>query len=54
MSQLLQKGVYRNCPIMFPNRVSYVEVVELYMLDFDVILGMDWLYACFASIYCRT
>ena len=54
MSQLLQKGVYRNCPIMFPNRVSYVEVVELYMIDFDVILGMDWLDACFASIVCKT
>ena len=23
------------------------------MLDFDVILGMDWLNACFASIDCR-
>ena len=23
------------------------------MLDFDVILGMDWLHACFASIDCR-
>ena len=22
------------------------------MLDFDVILGMDWLHACFASIDC--
>ena len=24
------------------------------MLDFDIILGMDWLHACFASIDCRT
>ena len=24
------------------------------MLDFDVILGMNWLHACFASIDCRT
>ena len=24
------------------------------MLDFDIILGMDWLRACFASIDCRT
>ncbi|KAH0709388.1 hypothetical protein KY284_010815 [Solanum tuberosum] len=29
-------------------------VTELDMLDFDVILGMDWLHACFASIDCRT
>ena len=39
---------------MLPNRVWYVELVELDMLDFDVILGMDWLHACFASIDYRT
>lgn len=31
-----------------------MDLVELYMLDFDVILGMDWLHACYASIDCRT
>ena len=35
---------------MFPDRISYVDLVELDMLDFDGILGMDWLHACFASI----
>ena len=39
---------------MLPNKVYYVELVELYMLDFDVILGMEWLNSFFASIYCRT
>ncbi|KAG5602033.1 hypothetical protein H5410_033403 [Solanum commersonii] len=24
------------------------------MVDFDVIFGMDWLYACYASVDCRT
>ena len=24
------------------------------MVDFDLILGMDWLHVCFASIDCRT
>ena len=51
---VVAKRVSRNCPIMFPNRVSYVPLVELYMLDFDIILGMDWLHACFSSIDCRT
>ena len=51
---VVAKRVYRNCPIMLPNRVSYVELVELDMLDFDVILGMNWLHACYASIRCRT
>ena len=39
---------------MLPNRVSCVELVELKIIDFDVILGMDWLHACFASIDCKT
>lgn len=39
---------------MLLNRVTYGELVELYMLDFDVILGMDWLHAFFVSIDCRT
>ena len=39
---------------MFPNTFSYVELVELDMLDFDIILGMEWLHAYFSSIDCRT
>ena len=46
--------MYRNCPIIFPNRFSFVDLVELDMLDFDIILGMDWLHACFTCIDCRT
>ena len=41
---------YQNCPISFPNRVSNVYLVELDMLDFDIILGMDWLHDSFATI----
>ena len=48
------KRVYTNCPIMLPNRVSYVELVELDMRVFDILLGMDCLHACFASIDCQT
>ena len=51
---VVAKRMYRNCPIIFPNRVSYVELVEPYMLYFGVILGMDRLHAFFAPIYCRT
>ena len=40
---IVVKKVYRNFPIILPNIVSYVEIVELDMLDFDVILGIDWL-----------
>ena len=51
---VVTKRVYRNCPIIFPKRVSYVEIVELDMLDFDVILGMDWLHSFFSAIDYRT
>ena len=51
---VVAKRVYINFQIVFTNRVSYVDIVELDILDFDVILGMDWLHACFASIDCRT
>ena len=51
---VVAKRVYRNCPITLTNRVSYVDLVELDMFDFDIILGMDWSHAFFASIDCRT
>ncbi|XP_069155800.1 uncharacterized protein [Solanum lycopersicum] len=38
---VVAKRVYKNFPIMLPNRVSYVDLVELDMFDFDIILGMD-------------
>ena len=50
---VVAKRVYKNCPIMFPNRVSHIELVEFDMLDSDVIFCMDWLYACFYLIDCR-
>ena len=47
---VVAKKVYRNFPIMLPNRVTYVELVELDKLDFDVILGMDFV-ACLLCLY---
>ncbi|WMV08369.1 hypothetical protein MTR67_001754 [Solanum verrucosum] len=46
---IVTKRVYRNCHIFVSHRVTHVDLV-----DFDVILGMDWLHACYASIDCRT
>ena len=48
MSRLLQR-VYRNYPIIFPNKVTYVKLVELDMFDFDVILVR--MVACFLCLY---
>ena len=54
VESVVSRRVCQNFRMMFPNRVTNVELVELDMVYFDVILGMDWLHYCFASIYCRT
>ena len=51
---MVARRVFRSRSISLPNRVTLVYLVELDMVDFDVILGMDWLHACFASIDCIT
>ena len=49
---IFSRRVYESCPILFSNSVTMVDFVILDMLDFDVISGMDWLNACFATIDC--
>ena len=51
---VVAKRVYRNFPIILSNIVNLVEIAELDIFYFDVILVMYWLHACFVSIYCRT
>ena len=51
---VVAKRVYRKCPVMLPNRVALADLVELDIFDFNMILCLDWLHDCFASIDCRT
>ena len=44
---------YKKCPIIVLHKVFLADLIELDMVDFDVILGMDWLYSSYASIDCR-
>ncbi|XP_070014990.1 uncharacterized protein [Nicotiana sylvestris] len=46
--------VYRGCVVTVRGRDTMVDLVKLGMIDFDVIMGMDWLYSCFAKLDCRT
>ena len=48
------KRVHRNFPVMLPNKVTHVLLVELDMVDFDVIFLMDMLHDSFSSSYCIT
>ncbi|XP_070045370.1 uncharacterized protein [Nicotiana tomentosiformis] len=46
--------VYRDCVVMVRCRKTMVDLIELGKVNFDVIIGMDWLYSCFAKLDCRT
>ena len=41
------KRVYKECPVMLPNRVSLADLVEFDIFDFHIIFGMYWLHAFF-------
>ncbi|KAH0776371.1 hypothetical protein KY290_007782 [Solanum tuberosum] len=51
---ILAERVYRDCPISVNHKSTMADLIELDMVDFDVILGMDWLHSCYASVDCRT
>ena len=51
---VVAKQVYKKFPINVLHRVMFADLIELDMVDFDIILGMDWLHSCYASIDCRT
>ncbi|XP_070014252.1 uncharacterized protein [Nicotiana sylvestris] len=46
--------VYRGCVVTVQGRDTTADLIELGMVDFDVIMGMDCLYSCFAKIDCWT
>ena len=41
---VITRPVYTNCPISVFHKINPCDLIELEMVDFDVILGMDWLY----------
>ena len=51
---ILAERVYRDYPVFINYKNTMDDLVELDMIDFDVILCMDWLHACYASIDCKT
>ena len=47
------KYVYQNCEIEIGDKILMEELNVLDMIDFDVILGMDWLSNHRASVNCQ-
>ncbi|XP_073222488.1 uncharacterized protein [Cicer arietinum] len=50
---LLIKLVYRSCDITIDDKVLPVDLVVIDLIDFDVILGMDWLAFHHATLDCH-
>ncbi|XP_075104219.1 uncharacterized protein LOC142178496 [Nicotiana tabacum] len=46
--------VYRNCVVTICGRATTADLIELGMVNFVVIMGIDWLYSCFVKLDCRT
>ncbi|XP_070038304.1 uncharacterized protein [Nicotiana tomentosiformis] len=46
--------VYRDCVLTVHGRDTMDDLIKLGMVDFDVIMEMDWLYSCFSKLDCRT
>ena len=44
--------VYRNCPIVIPDREFSIDLVALPFREFDLILGMEWLSKHKAKLDC--
>ncbi|XP_070025996.1 uncharacterized protein [Nicotiana sylvestris] len=45
--------VYRGCTVSVQGRNTKADLIELEMVDFDVIMGMDWLSSCYAMLDCH-
>ncbi|XP_015057509.1 uncharacterized protein LOC107003724 [Solanum pennellii] len=45
--------VYKNCSVVIYSRRTIVDLIELNMIEFDIIMGMDLLAACYANVDCR-
>ena len=50
---MVVEKVYRSCLVNFVGSNTYVDLVILAMDDFDVILGINWLFPQFAILDCN-
>ena len=50
---VIVNGVYRDCPIRIREYEFLRDLIELSFREFDVILGMDWLFRHQVVVDCR-
>ncbi|XP_070002521.1 uncharacterized protein [Nicotiana sylvestris] len=46
--------VYRDSIVIVHGQDTTADLIELVMVDFDMIMGMDLLYSCFTMLDCQT
>ncbi|XP_070036098.1 uncharacterized protein [Nicotiana tomentosiformis] len=51
---VIAKRVYKDCVVIVHSRSTVADLIELDMVEFDVIMGMDWLASCYANVDCRS
>ncbi|XP_070007500.1 uncharacterized protein [Nicotiana sylvestris] len=51
---MIARRVYRGCIVMICSRQTSENLFELEMVDFDVIMWIDWLALCYANVDYRT
>ncbi|XP_070047399.1 uncharacterized protein [Nicotiana tomentosiformis] len=51
---LIARRVYRDCVVVVLSRSTVADLIELDMVEFDVIMGMDWLASCYANVDCSS
>ncbi|XP_060172210.1 uncharacterized protein LOC132603251 [Lycium barbarum] len=50
---VIASQIYRDCSVIICGRCTKADLVELDMIEFDVIMGMDWLASCYANVDCQ-
>ncbi|KAH0657865.1 hypothetical protein KY289_026613 [Solanum tuberosum] len=51
---IIARRVYHNCIVTVCDRDILADLIELEMVEFYVIMGMDWLASCYAKVDWRT
>lgn len=49
---ILVETNYFGCPVSVNHKCTMADFIELYILNFDIILRMDFLHVCYTSIDC--
>ncbi|XP_070022391.1 uncharacterized protein [Nicotiana sylvestris] len=51
---VIARWVYRDCIIVVHSRYTVADLIELDMVEFNIIMGMDWLASCYANVDYRS